>query len=400
MIANVPVSGAQAAGGWPRSLPLLEELVAFPTVSRDPNLDLIHYCRAYLAGMGVGGDVIPSPDGRKANLLAKVGGGDGPGLILSGHTDVVPVDGQEWRTDPFAATRLGDTIVGRGTADMKGFVAAVLAAVPSMLAARLAEPIYLALSYDEEVGCTGVGGMVARIADLPARPRGCIVGEPTQMRVAIGHKGGSVYRCTVRGREVHSSLQPHGVNAVEQAARIISHIRELAQGLQRDERRHPGLEIPYTTMQTATISGGLAPNVVPADCSFRFDVRYLPWTDPDALVASIEHFIEREVLPEMRAMAPEASIRIERTGNVPHLEPPSDSAFAAEVSALAGDAQPPHHVAFGTEAGLFSAIGIPTVICGPGSIDQAHRPDEWLALDQLAACDAFLDRLIAARTKM
>ena len=278
---------------------------------------------------------------------------------------------------------------------MKGFVAIVLAKVPAMIAARRGEPIHLAFSFDEEIGCLGVRHLLGDLAGRGIRPRGCIVGEPTSMNAVVGHKAGSAYVCTVTGLEVHSSLAPQGVNAVEHAARLIVKIREIARRLIGEERRHDGYEVPFSTLQTGVVAGGHASNIVPALCTFRFDVRTLPWTDPDALIAEIEAFARDELLPEMRALAPNADITIALKGHVPGFAIDAEAPLTRYVQRLAGSNAAPGHVAFGSEAGLFQRQDIPAVVCGPGSISQAHKPDEYVELEQLARCEDFLDRLIA-----
>ena len=372
---------------------ILRKLIGFQSVSRNSNLDLIEWVQAYLAGFGIESTLTTGDEG-KANIFARIGEGDG-GIVLNGHTDVVPVDGQNWSTDPFELVEQDGLFYGRGTSDMKGFIACVLAKVPAMVAARRNEPIYLAFSYDEEVGCAGVGHLLHDIVARGIKPRGCIVGEPTSMNAIVGHKTGSAYIGMVTGREMHSSLAPQGVNALEYAALLILRIREIGKRLEREERRHDGYEVPYSTMLTAVIASGHASNIVPAECTFRFDVRTLPWTDPDALVAEIEAYAREELLPEMRAVAPEADIRIRRKGRVPGFSIDEEAPLTRYVQRLAGSNVRPGYVTFGSEAGLFQQQDIPSVICGPGSISQAHKPDEFVALEQLARCEDFLDRLIA-----
>ncbi|MDZ3832850.1 MAG: acetylornithine deacetylase [Sphingopyxis sp.] len=371
---------------------MLGRLVAFPTVSRDSNLELIHWVRDYLAGHGIASRLSHNAEGNKANLFATIGTGDG-GLLLSGHSDVVPVAGQAWATDPFALTERDGRLYGRGTCDMKGFVAAVLAKVPMLAARENGTPFHIALSFDEEVGCKGVGHLIADLIEQGVRPAGCIVGEPTDMNVIVGHKDGTAWRCSVEGREVHSSLAPHGVNAIEYAARMIVRIREIAERLEREEPRHPGYEIPFSTMQTGVIEGGQASNIVPRHCSFRFDMRTLPTTSSDALIAEIRDYAERELVPAMRRIAPDAAIRIEKLGRVPGFAIDPEAPLVRHVQRAALSNAAPGHVAFGSEAGLFQEAAIPTIICGPGSIAQAHQPDEYLTLDQLARCEDFIDRL-------
>ena len=276
---------------------------------------------------------------------------------------------------------------------MKGFVAVALAKVPRLLAGKRTAPVHLAFSFDEEIGCKGAPHLIADMVKAGIRPRGCIVGEPSSMRAVVGHKSGSVFNVSVEGREVHSSLAPQGVNALEYAARLICHIREVAERLQREEERHEGYEVPFSTLQTCVIEAGHAANVVPARCVFRFDMRTLPWTDQAALLDEIRNFADEVLVPEMRAIAPEAAIRIDRKGSVPGFSIDEDDPLVRYVQRLVGSNAEPGHVTFGSEAGLFSQADVPSIICGPGSISQAHKPDEYVAPEQLALCEDFIDRL-------
>ena len=313
--------------------------------------------------------------------------------MLSGHTDVVPIDGQAWRTDPFELIERDDLLYGRGTTDMKGFVAAVLAMVPAVQGRRLKTPIHLAFSYDEEVGCLGVRRLIDRLADLPIRPAGCIVGEPTEMKVVRAHKGKISYLCEVQGFECHSSIAHTGVNAVEYAAEIIGLLRRMAR-----ERRDQGpfdhaYTPPYTTVHTGIVNGGTALNIVPKDCRFEFEWRYLPTDSPDALYEQVRHLAMDVLEPEMRAIHDGAAITITEVSDMPGFDTPEDAEIATLVKSLAG-ANDAGKVSFGTEAGLFNDAEIPTMICGPGNVEQAHKPNEFISRSQLAACDAFLDRLL------
>lgn len=374
------------------TIDILRTLVGFPTVSRDSNLALIHWVRDYLAGHGVASVLSHGADPGKANLFATIGAGEG-GIVLSGHTDVVPVDGQAWSSDPFRLEERDGKMFGRGTCDMKGFVAACLAKVPMLAAADLPEPVHIALSFDEEIGCKGVGHMLDDLVARGVRPRGCVVGEPTSMDVVIGHKTGSAYGCTVRGLEAHSSLAPMGVNAIFFAARLIARIEAIATRLRETEPRHDGYSVPYSTLSVGVIEGGHASNIVPALCRFRFDIRTLPWTDPDAIIAELQSCIADELLPEMRAVSATAEIEIVMNGRVPGFAIEAEAPLTRYVQRLAGSNSGPDFVAFGSEAGLFQAKRIPSVLCGPGSIEQAHKPDEFVSLEQLARCEDFLDRL-------
>jgi acetylornithine deacetylase len=372
---------------------ILEALVGFDTTSRNSNLPVIAWIEAYLEGLGIAYERIPDPTGgAKANLWATVGAGQTPGYILSGHTDVVPVDGQAWVSDPFRLSARDGRLYGRGTADMKGFVACCLAAVPDMKA--LKRPIHLSFTYDEEVGCIGVRDIISYLEKAPVKPAGCFVGEPTGMGVVIGHKGKRSLRVTVRGRTCHSALAPHGVNAVEYAARLIARIREAADRLARDGARDPLYDVAYTTAHTGWVHGGTALNIVPDECAFAFEFRSIAADDPDAMVAEVAAYAKDVLEPEMKAVAPEAGFTFELMSGFPGLDTPPASELIGLTKDLAGHATHAK-VAFGTEAGRFSAAGIPSVVIGPGFIDQAHKADEFIAVSELAACGTFIDRLIA-----
>lgn len=381
-------SPSPAATPSDATLTILQTLIGFPTISRDSNLGLIEWVRDRLLKQGVKARLSYDAAQRKANLFATLGQGAGPGVILSGHTDVVPIDGQDWSSDPFVALIADRRVYGRGSADMKGYIAAVLAAAPRFIAAE-GEPFHIALSYDEEVGCLGAPGLIADIETLAQKPRACIIGEPTNMQPMIGHKGSSVYRCRVHGREAHSSLAPMGANAIEAAARLIEKLRQIGAELATGPL-DSGFDVPFTTIGANTISGGVAPNIVARACEFKFDIRSLPGVSADAIVCRLEQFACEHVLPEMRAVAPESEVRIERTGEVPGLNLDAASPLAATVSALSGHPGPAGYVAFGTEGGLFQRAGIASIVCGPGSIAQAHRPDEFVSFEQLYRCEVFL----------
>jgi acetylornithine deacetylase len=313
---------------------------------------------------------------------------------LSGHTDVVPVDGQTWSSDPFRVAERDGRLFGRGTADMKGFLACCLAMVPGLAEQRLAHPIHLAFSYDEEVGCVGVRGLIERLDGRTVKPLMCIVGEPTEMQVVIGHKGKRSFQATVRGRTCHSSLAPHGVNAVEYAARLIVKIREMADRLAVRGARDSLYEIPYTTAHTGVAQGGTALNIVPDACAFEFEFRVIADDKVDALEAEVKTYARNVLEPEMKAIAPEAGITFAVKSGFPGLNTASDGEAAVLAKQLA-ERNDHGKVAFGSEAGLFDAAGIPTVIIGPGSIKQAHTADEFIAVAELEKCNRFLDRLIA-----
>ncbi len=371
---------------------MIERLIAFQTVSRDSNLGLIEWTRDYLAGLGVTSRLTYDASGKKANLFATLGEGPKPGLILSGHTDVVPVEGQAWDTDPFKATIKDGLLYGRGSADMKSYIATALALAPQFLAAGMDAPLHFALSYDEEVGCIGVQGLIKDLQELGLKPAGCIVGEPTSMQPIIAHKGTHRFRCCIRGREAHSSYTTMGVNSIEYAARIIVYIRQMADRFAQLETRDYGFTVPYTTMQTGVIHGGLASNIVPKDCKFEFEARTMPGIDVEHLYQEIQGFAAT-LLPEMQKVEPDAAIDFEWLASAPGLSMQESDAVVQLASALARN-KPNGAVSYGTEAGLFQRAGIPTVVCGPGSIEQAHRPNEFVALEQVAQCEAFMLRLM------
>jgi len=372
---------------------LMEQLVAFDTTSRDSNLDLIHFVRDYLSGHGVDSTIIRDADEPKANLYATIGPQDRPGIMLSGHTDVVPVDGQEWNSDPFGMVERNGRLYGRGTCDMKGFIALVLANIPEFLRRGLDTPIHLALSYDEEVGCLGVRHLIDLVKSLPVRPRMAIIGEPTEMQVIVAHKGKTDVNVHVRGFECHSALAPSGVNAVDYAAELVGHISRMARRVAEEGPFDDEFDVPHSTLHTGVIQGGTALNIVPKDCRFEFEIRNLPQQDPQPLLDEIYRFAIDELEPRMRAVHPDTGISFDQGVQYPGLDMRPDDEAVTLVKALAG--QNSHaKVAFGTEGGLFQQDAqIPCVICGPGSIAQAHKPDEYLSLEQLAAGQAFLGRL-------
>jgi len=377
-----------------RAKDILASLVGFDTTSRNSNLALIAWVENYLDRFGISYERVVDPTGAKANLWATAGPPDVAGYILSGHTDVVPVDGQTWSSDPFRVAERDGRLFGRGTADMKGFLACCLAMVPGLAEQRLAHPIHFAFSYDEEVGCVGVRGLIERLDGRTVKPLMCIVGEPTEMQVVIGHKGKRSFQATVRGRTCHSSLAPHGVNAVEYAARLIVKIREMADRLAIRGARDSLYEIPYTTAHTGVAQGGTALNIVPDACAFEFEFRVIADDKVDALEAEVKTYARNVLEPEMKAIAPEAGITFAVKSGFPGLNTASDGEAAVLAKQLA-ERNDHGKVAFGSEAGLFDAAGIPTVIIGPGSIKQAHTADEFIAVAELEKCNRFLDRLIA-----
>lgn len=375
------------------SVEMIRRLVGFDTTSRNSNLELIHFVRDYLAGFGIESRLIHDDSGRKANLYATIGPGDRPGIALSGHTDVVPVDGQDWSSDPFKPEQRDDRLYGRGTADMKSFIAVALALVPEFVAQPLKTPINFAFSYDEEVGCFGVHGIIRHLRSEGVPPRLVIVGEPSSMRVVNAHKGVRTFNTTVTGLEAHSSATDRGVNAIFYGARLIGFLESLAAEL-RDRGDASGrFDLPYSTISVGVIEGGTARNIIPGKCHFAWECRLLPDQDRDEIIDRFEAFAFGNLLPEMLQVSDHASIVTERRVMVPGLRPEEGSDAETLVMALAETNQT-HAVSYATEAGLFQEADIPTVICGPGDIAQAHKPDEFIALEQVEACEAFLQRLL------
>ena len=372
---------------------MIERLIAFDTTSFKSNLALIDFVADYLAGHGVASRRTYDEAGEKANLYASLGPEAAGGVVLSGHTDVVPVAGQPWDSDPFSVVEQDGLLYGRGTSDMKSFLAVALARVPEMLAAGLKVPLHLALSYDEEVGCFGAEGMIADIkANLP-QPRIVIIGEPTSMKLVNTHKGDAGFETRITGKAAHSS-QPHrAANAIMAAAELIGFLMRVAgekrEGGPRDERFEP----PHTTLNVGTIEGGNALNIVPRHASFTWEFRTVPADDGAEILARFNRFAAEEVLPRLRETASEAAIETETLAWVPALVPEADSAAEALVRLLTG-ANRADAVSYATEGGLFQEAGFSTVICGPGSIDQAHQPNEFIALSQVEACDDFIGKVI------
>ncbi len=382
----------------PGARAMVEHLIGFQTVSRDSNLGLIEWVRDYLARFGANTRLTYDGSRRKANLFATLGDSGKPGLILSGHTDVVPVDGQDWDTDPFKASERDGKLYGRGAADMKGFIGVALSHAPKFLEAlntgHLGAPLHYALSYDEEVGCIGVRGLIQDLKESGIKPAGCIVGEPTSMQPIIAHKSMNIFRCSVHGREVHSSYVTQGVNAIEYASRLIVYIRQIAHRLAQLEQRDFGFTVPYTTLSIGWIRGGIAANIVPKDCEFQFDMRTLPHASADALYREIRAYAD-VLAREMKAVEPQAGIELEWASRILGLAAAETDAIVKWAMKLARSDKI-GKASYGTEAGLFQEMGVPSVVLGPGDIAEAHRPNEFVALEQLIQCEAFMDRILAA----
>jgi acetylornithine deacetylase len=371
---------------------LLEKLIGFATVSRDSNLAMIEFIRDHLAQHGIESELFYNDERTKANLFATIGPRDRGGIVLSGHTDVVPVDGQAWTVDPFQLIEKDGRLYGRGTADMKGFLACVLAAVPSFAKRKLKLPVHLAFSYDEEVGCLGVRPMLAQIEQRAHKPALCLIGEPTELKPVLGHKGKLAMRCMIKGAPCHSAYAPYGVNAIQYAARMINRLEEIGERLAEPEHHDARFDPPYSTVQTGVIKGGRALNIVPAECEFDFEVRALPGFDANRVADDLQTYAAHQLLPKMRAVKSDTDIRFQALSAYPGLATSPDSEAAALLAMLCGSTEF-GTVAFGTEGGLFDQAGIPTVVCGPGSMDQGHKPDEFVSIAQLHACDAMLARL-------
>ena len=369
---------------------ILETLVGFDTTSRGSNLALIEWVEDYLAQAGVASERVANESGDKANLFATCGSQVEGGVILSGHTDVVPVDGQAWSSDPWTVREADGRLYGRGVADMKGFIALSLAFVPRFVAGKL--PVHLALSYDEEVGCQGAPSMIARMAETIPRPRLAIIGEPSLMGIITGHKGIAVHEVRVRGHEAHSSLVDHGISANGVAVRLMHELLELAEELRARADADNGFDPPQATLTIGVMEGGTASNILAGHARFQFDLRCPPGEDANAILAPFRARCA-ELDADMKRRFPDAGVRIEQHAGTPPMTPAGSEDAVAFVRALTGENAAPGQVAFAAEGGQFQAAGFPSVICGPGSIEQAHQPDEWIALSQLEKGAAFMARL-------
>lgn len=380
----------------PAALELVKKLISFDTTSRLSNLALIDFAQELLEQSGARCRRSYDASGKKANLFATIGPDADGGYVLSGHTDVVPVDGQEWSSDPFAAEVRGDKLYGRGTCDMKGFVGVALSLAPEAAKAKLKRPIHFAFSYDEEVGCTGVSGLISDLVKAKIKPALAIVGEPTLMKVVGAHKGGTAVKMHWHGLEGHSSAPHKGASAVMMAGEFIAALSQIGVELQDDQ--DPRFDPPYTTTQANIVSGGTALNILAKEARIVWECRTLPGRDPAKVVARAKELAETQILPKYKRGAPDASFDITVTSTYPGLALDPDSPAVALARELSG-ANAVETVAYGTEAGHFASAGIPAVICGPGSIDQAHKPDEFCALNELDACEAFLRKVIAKATQ-
>ncbi|NLD68942.1 MAG: acetylornithine deacetylase [Limnobacter sp.] len=368
----------------------LERLVAFDTISSNSNAALIDWAAERLEAVGAKVLVQHAPEPGKANLFATIGPQDVPGLMLSGHSDVVPVAGQNWSSDPFALTRRGDDLFGRGSADMKGFIACVLDSAPRFAAARLKMPLHVALSYNEETNMHGMRQLAAHFAAAPVKPAACLIGEPTSMQVVVANKGAAGYWIRVRGHSVHSSLRDDGVSAVEVAAEIVSFTNALQREL-REAARHDGFEFPHTSVHCGRIQGGTAHNITAKDCEILFEIRALPGQHAGEILARVRQYCD-SLLPAMKRISPDCDITIEEIFDTPALDERGNTYLAQAIMPLCGHFTP-GRVSFGTEAGILQQIGVPTVVCGPGRIAVAHQPDEYVEIEQLQQCMRFLSVL-------
>lgn len=379
------------------TIDILDRLISFDTVSDRPNLPLITWLHDMLVDAGAAVELIEDETGTKANLYATIGPRDRAGVLLSGHTDVVPVEGQAWSLPPFAMTSRDGRLYGRGAADMKGFVAAATAAALRAAKRDLQTPLHLAFSHDEEVGCIGVRSLIAMLDEAPFVPRFCIVGEPTQMKVGTGHKGKVALSAICTGREAHSALAPTGVNAIHLAADLLAHLRDMQTDIATRGASDTTYDVPYTTVHAGIIQGGVQLNIVPNQCRLDFEIRNLAEDDPEAMLAAIGKEAETIAAPYQK-LAPESGIKFERRFSYPGLETAPDAEVIAFVTSLTGGNET-IKLAYGTEGGLFSRdLGIQTVICGPGSMAQGHKPDEFVTIEQLRRCDAMLDALVERLT--
>jgi len=375
------------------SLELLESLVAFPSVSRTPNRDLVDFIAVTLTSAGIEAEIITGGDNANANLFATIGPKDRPGIILSGHTDVVPTEGQDWTVDPFQLTKKDGKLYGRGTTDMKGFVACAIRAALLAKEQPLKRPIHLAFSYDEEIGCVGVRHLLDWLKSSSHEAAFCLIGEPTSLAVATGHKGKMALRATFRGREIHSALAPDGLNAIHLASDFISALRTEQTRLAESGSRDGDYDIPYSTIHAGIVRGGVALNIVPNESVIDFEIRHLKADDPIDILSTLKASAEK-IVDQHREDFPEAAADIEIVNAYPGLDTPPDAEIVGFIKSLTG-ANATSKVAFGTEGGLFNEkLGVPTVVCGPGSMQQGHKPDEFVTEEQIALCDKMLETLI------
>ena len=372
---------------------ILARLIAFDTTSTTSNLQLIDFVRNLLDEQAIASQLVHNDDRSCANLYATIGPDNIGGVMLSGHTDVVPTTGQDWNSDPYQMLGDDQLLIGRGACDMKGFIACVLAALPQISAGSLQTPIHLAFSYDEEIGCVGAKRLVETMAGFEVRPRIGLIGEPTDMAMVLGHKGKVSYRVTVTGLSCHSAYISNGVNAVEYAAELIAFIRAMNARVQQ-QQLDQSYSVPHSTFHVGNIKGGTALNIVPKQCQFEFEIRNLPQQDIETLVHDIKHYANDVLLADMRERFPETAIEFDELSYYPGLHTDPASTVIAYTRAINPIDRIGDNVSFGTEAGLFDDIGINCLVCGPGSIDQAHKPDEFVKREQMAYCDQMIENLV------
>ncbi len=372
---------------------ILQRLVAFDTTSTQSNLQLIDFIRNLLDDNGIGSQLVSSDDQSRANLYATIGPDDVGGVMLSGHTDVVPTRGQNWSSDPYELKVTDELLYGRGTCDMKGFIASALAALPEFCSSKLTTPIHLAFSYDEEIGCVGARRLTEAMSGFEVKPKFGVVGEPTSMSMVLGHKGKLAYQVTVTGMSCHSAYITSGVNAVEYAAELVAFIRAMNQRVQDKYDLDPSYSVPFSTFHVGNIQGGTALNIVPVHCQFEFEIRNLPQQDLDELVHDIKHYAFDVLLPDMRLRFEDSNIKFDEISRYSGFNTATDAEVVGYTRTINPIDVIGDNVSFGTEAGLFNDIGVSSVVCGPGSIEQAHKPDEFISRAQLQVCDRMLENL-------
>ena len=372
---------------------ILRNLVGFDTTSRNSNRALIDYVAAYLRGLGVEPLIVPTEDGQKANLFATVGNAQGRGVCLSGHSDTVPVDHQPWTKNPFSLVEEDGRLYGRGTTDMKGFIAATLACVPLFIRQGGTIPFHIAISHDEELGCRGVPRLLAALQSANIIPAACVIGEPTSMQMATAHKGKRAWRCTVHGRSGHSALTHQGVNAAEYGAAIVAFLTSLGREIRQSGKKDARFDPPYTSVHTGIIRSGTALNIIPDECVIEFEMRNIPGDDCGPLFDRLTAFVERELTPPMKAVDQKARVEFEVLSSYPALDEIQAGAWLRETAAACLGQTRPLTMSYGTEGGLFQAMGVPSIVCGPGSMQQGHKADEFVTREQLAACVQFIEQL-------
>ncbi|MEE9447163.1 MAG: acetylornithine deacetylase [Arenicellales bacterium] len=381
------------------TLKILEELISFDTTSCYSNLALMEAIGARLDALNIPFELSFNADKTKANLFASIGDASVAGIVLSGHTDVVPVVGQPWSTDPFTLVERDGKLFGRGTCDMKGFIAVCLAMAESIQQAGLDIPIHFAFSYDEEVGCIGVRDVIAELNTRDVKPLACIVGEPTNMKIVSAHKGMLDKTCHVTGCAGHSSLPNQGVNAIYAASKLINQLQEMGDEIKQNGPFDARFEPPYTTVHVGNIQGGTVVNIIPQQCEFEYEIRNIPAQDPQLIADELERFAEESLLPDMQAISDKSDIQWSVHSAFPALDTPYEAAINPWMKKILNQGDDLSAVSYGTEAGLFSEIGIETIVCGPGSIEQAHRPDEYVEISEIQACIVFMESMLSSLKK-